>query len=118
MTKQEISKLMAIVALEFSGRFDVTEERVSLWQEALSGFDYPTCLRAVMQSLRECGQFPPTVGTIYEKACEAVQANRRALEIEKSKQPLLPAPIDPVVLENGRKMLRDFLAGVKVKGIQ
>lgn len=119
MTKQEISKLMAIIALEFSGRFDVTEERVGLWQQTLGSVDYQTGLKAVVKSLRECGQFPPTVGTIYENILDVWDSERRALERSKQMRPLaLPQPIDPDALEIGRKMLRDFLSGVRVKGIQ
>ena len=119
MTKQEISKLMAVIALEFSGRFEVSDERVSLWQETLGNISYKLAMKAVVRAIRESGQFPPNVGTIYEICCDIMAAHNRRIRLaQKEEQFKLPEPIDPAKLQDGRKMLRDLVASLssKVKG--
>lgn len=120
MTKQEISKLMAVIALEFSGRFEVSDERVSLWQETLGNISYKLAMKAIVRAIRESGQFPPNVGTIYEICCEIIAEHNRKIRLaQKEQQFALPEPIDPVKLEEGRKMLRDLVVNLssKVKGV-
>jgi hypothetical protein len=120
MTKDEMLKLMGLIAIEFGSRFEVSEERLMLWGEIIGGVDFPTAKKAVISVIGECSDFPPNVGKVREEISEIRLRQNRELKRIASEAPAPIKPVDPIVLEKNKKMLRDFLekTASKVKGIQ
>ena len=93
MTRDEVLRVMGIIATEFGALFEVSEERAMLWTETLGKLAFHEAQRAAIALLVEDREFPPRVGEVYQRALMVRDRDRREAE---SRRPLLPAPI-PVV---------------------
>ena len=123
MTRQEVAKLMALITVEFSGRFDVTEDRLGLWSQALQRVAYEDGKEAVVKAVIGAGQWPPTVGDVVKKLEEIFDRRRyRQLEqleqrrLEEQKQISQHRPIEVEGPSSpGLEMLRKLIGDLNAK---
>jgi hypothetical protein len=115
MTKNEITKLMALISVEYAGRFDVTEERVTVWENILRSFDYRDGQAGVLQAIGASGQWPPTVGEVRAKINDA-RKERARLELRAHDSRRLIDHRDEAAIAKGRELLRDCVLKITSKG--
>lgn len=81
MNKSEMGKLMTVIAVEFGGKFPITEERVQLWLNILGHASGPEVSRAIAQVIGESRDFPPSVGAVN---CKVLENRSGAVEVDWS----------------------------------
>lgn len=111
MNKEEISKIMAIVAVEFSGRFTVTPERVGVWWQILGDYTFQEGQRGVIRAIGNAGQFPPSVGDV-RNVLQALRKEDRRQELIRRDSNRMIDHRDPKAIEFGRELLRNCVASL------
>jgi hypothetical protein len=92
MNREEVLRVMGILATEFGGLFDVTEERAMLWVGVLEPLDYHEAQRAAIALLTEDREFPPRVGELFQRG---MMIRRRDYSEAEMRRPRLPEPKAP-----------------------
>ena len=115
MSKSDILKLMAIIATEFSGRFEVTDERVGVWLNIIGHFEYQDAQAGVMAAIAASGQWPPTVGEVRNKIADSRKARYRADERRREARRLIGIDRDREVVARGRALLRKCVDDISKK---
>lgn len=92
MNRDEVLRVMGIIATEFGGLFDVTEERAMLWEGVLAPLEYHEAQRAAIALLTEDREFPPRVGELFQRG---LMIRRRDYADAEARRPKLPEPQKP-----------------------
>jgi hypothetical protein len=111
MNAKEITKIMAIIATEYPRQFDITEERVKLWQAILAHAQYSEASFALATVLSEARPFPPAVGEINQAILSQRVDNRR--RIAATTQQALPEP--PIPPEKAKAMFKKLVEDLAAK---
>lgn len=126
MEIEQVAKLMALIGVEFSGRFETTKDRLGLWAQALVKVDYEDGKAAVCQAMISAGQWPPTIGDVVKKLEEIYERKRyrqlQKIEADKekqSKQFLIncdnPEPISNGGKSPGHELLKKLISDLSKK---
>lgn len=116
MQRTEILKLMAIIASEYAGRFDVTPERVEVWENILKSFDFIDGQAGTVAAISASGQWPPTVGEVRNKVNDARKERARRNQVAADSRRMISDHRDPAAIEKGRALLRDCLSKISRRG--
>lgn len=116
MNIQEITRLMEVLGTEYPKTFEVTPERMKLWQAILEPVEYHEACAALVDLLREARPFPPVVGEIYQHVNTTRRSRAKAAQIESIETKALPPPeISPEQIEKNKKMLADLSKDLAAK---
>ena len=92
MDREQVTKIMGLIALEFGGRFDLSPERLDLWVEILQGSDFRAAQQATVRLLARPSGFPPQVGEVLEEANEIERGWREEARRKAERRAALEAP--------------------------
>lgn len=115
MTKTEVAKLMTTIAVEFSGRFEITPERVDLWFSILGKYEFKEGNAAVIQAL-SLATFPPSVSEIRNVLDTNRKTAYRLAALNLNKKQMQTEPYNPEVAQRCKTLLSDFIEKMKNKG--
>ncbi len=92
MERDEVLKIMGLIAVEYGALFEVSPERAKLWHAQLEPLDRDDVERAVMGLLGEDREFPPRIGEVRTSACGVMQRRAQIAAAGGSKVLALPEP--------------------------
>lgn len=116
MNIQEITRLMEVLGTEYPKNFEVTPERMKLWQAILEPVQYWEACEALVDLLREARPFPPVVGEIFQHVVSKRRSAAKAKQIETMEKKALPPPeLTPEQIEKNKAMLAQLSKDLAAK---
>lgn len=123
MKRDEVIKIMQLIATEKGARFPVTVERIDLWHEILGHVDFAHARAATMRLLSEATDWPPDAGNVRQiaKVVAVEEATRSAVRRDmqvKMDAPTMTPEEEKASRERVSALLRGCLEKLSAKCVQ
>lgn len=69
----------------------------------------------MLAAIAVCGQWPPTIGEIRNKASDAKKERQRKILLESDRRKMIGHVEDPAIIARGRQLLRECLDKIQRK---
>lgn len=116
MNIQEITRLMEVLGTEYPKNFEVTPERMKLWQAILEPVEYPEACAALVDLIREARPFPPVVGEIFQHVLINRRSAAQKIRIQTAEKKALPPPeLTPEQIEKNKSILAQLSKDLAAK---